>query len=266
MKFIDTHAHIYESDFADDIDQVIGRAREAGARKVLLPPTDEASTLRAMELSRRFPDFCHPMIGLHPEEVKDNYRSALQRLEQMLRADRESERSQFVAVGEVGLDYYWDKEHKAEQREAFDIQIKWAVKYDLPLMIHARNAGNELLDSLMPYRDALRRGGVFHCFSGSVETAREMLRFHPKFHIGIGGVLTFKKSNLPETVKSIPLDRIVVETDSPYMAPTPMRGKRNEPAYIPYIIERLAEAKGLTADDVAEQTTRNALDLFFPTP
>ena len=265
MTFIDTHAHIYEDDFADDIDQVILRAREAGAQKVLLPPTDEASTLKAVELSRRFPDFCHPMIGLHPEEVKENYLAILQRLEKMLIADRQKVRPEFIAVGEVGLDYYWDKEHKQEQREAFIAQIEWAAKYDLPLMIHSRNVGSDLLDCLKPWRDRLKRGGVFHCFSGSAETARELMHLCPNFYFGIGGVLTFKKSNLPETVKDIPLERIVIETDSPYMAPTPMRGKRNEPAYIPYIIERLAEVKEISPSEVAEQTTRNALKIFFTT-
>lgn len=264
MFFIDTHAHIYENDYDSDIDQVIQRAREAGAQKVLLPPTDEASTLKAVELSRRYADFCHPMIGLHPEEVKGDYRSALQRLEQMLTADQQQAQPDFIAVGEVGLDYYWDKEHKQEQREAFTIQIEWAARYNLPLMIHSRNVGSDLLACLSPWREQLKRGGVFHCFSGSTETARELLHFSPNFYIGIGGVLTFKKSNLPETIKDIPLERIVVETDSPYMAPTPMRGKRNEPAYIPYIIERIAEVKGLKAKEVAEQTSRNAMSLFFP--
>ena len=261
--FIDTHAHIYEDDFRDDLDQVIARAKEAGAQKVLLPPTDEASTLKALELSRRYPDFCHPMIGLHPEDVGSNYPQVLQQLEHMLAADRQSGNPQFVAVGEVGLDYYWDKSHKEEQKAAFRTQIEWAATYQLPLMIHSRNVGNDLLECLTPWRDRLSRGGVFHCFSGSVETAREMLRFHPNFYIGIGGVLTFKKSNLPETVKEIPLERIVLETDSPYMAPTPMRGKRNEPSFIPYIINRLAEAKGITPRQVSEITTANAMRLFF---
>ncbi len=261
--FIDTHAHIYEDDYKDDIDQVVARAKEAGAQKVLLPPTDEASTLKAMKLSRRYPNFCHPMIGLHPEEVTDNYPQALQRLGQMLAADRQSNAPQFVAIGEVGLDYYWDKSHKEEQKAAFCTQIEWAATYKLPLMIHSRNAGNDLLECLTPWRDRLDSGGVFHCFSGSVETAREMLRFHPNFYIGIGGVLTFKKSNLPDTVKEIPLERIVLETDSPYMAPTPQRGQRNEPSYIPYIINRLAEAKDITPQQVGEITTANAMRLFF---
>ena len=261
VQYIDTHAHLYEEDYAQDIDQVIARAREAGAVKILIPPTDVASTLKAMELCSRYPDFLYPMIGLHPEDVHDDYHSALQQLEQILIREIEG---RLIAIGEVGLDYYWDKTHKEEQKDAFRIQIDWAAKYQLPLMIHSRNAGNDLLECLRPYKDQLTRGGVFHCFSGSIETARELLNFSPLFYIGIGGVLTFKKSNLPETVKHIPLERIVLETDSPYMAPTPMRGKRNEPAYIPHIISILAEAKGVTPGQVAETTTHNALNLFFP--
>ena len=267
VKYIDTHAHLYEEDYAQDIDQVIARAREAGAIKILLPPTDVASTLKAIELSRRYPDICHPMIGLHPEDVHDDYHSTLQQLEQILinpSSPFRGIRGGLIAIGEVGLDYYWDKSHKEEQKDAFRTQIGWAAKYQLPLMIHSRNAGSDLLECLRPYKDQLTRGGVFHCFSGSIETARELLSFSPLFYIGIGGVLTFKKSNLPETVKHIPLERIVLETDSPYMAPTPMRGKRNEPAYIPHIINMLAEAKGVTPEQVAETTTHNALNLFFP--
>ena len=267
-QFIDTHAHLYEEDYAQDIDLVIARAREAGAIKVLIPPTDVAFTLKAMELCSRYPDFLYPMIGLHPEDVRDDYHSALQQLEQVLINSFSSfggiSEGCFIAIGEVGLDYYWDKTHKEEQKDAFRIQIGWAAKYQLPLMIHSRNAGNDLLECLRPYRDQLTCGGVFHCFSGSVETARELLDFHPNFYIGIGGVLTFKKSHLPETVKHIPLERIVLETDSPYMAPTPMRGKRNEPAFIPHIINTLAEAKGITPQEVAETTTQNVLNLFFP--
>lgn len=261
VQYIDTHAHLYEDDYIQDIDHVIARAREAGAVKILVPPTDVASTLKAVELCRRFPDICYPMIGLHPEDVHDNYTPDLVQLEQMLTESLDSHR--FVAIGEVGLDYYWDKSHKDEQKDAFRTQIEWAVKYQLPLMIHSRNAGSDLLECLSPWRDQLTKGGVFHCFSGSIETARELLDFGPHFYIGIGGVLTFKKSKLPETVMHIPLERIVLETDSPYMAPTPMRGKRNEPTYIPYIINTLAEAKGITAEQVAEITTQNALNLFF---
>lgn len=262
--FIETHAHLYEEDYAEDISQVIQNAMDAGAKKILIPPTGEKSTLKAMELCRKYPGICHPMIGMHPEDIGEDYEEELKRLETMLKDDISSGRNEFVAVGEVGLDYYWDKSHKEEQKTAFRTQIEWASRYNLPLMIHARSANGDLLECLSPWKDKLPRGGVFHCFSGSIEMANEMLRFHPGFCLGIGGVLTFKKSNLPEVVKDIPLERIVLETDSPYMAPTPMRGKRNEPAFIPYIINKIAEAKGITADEVANVTTHNAERLFFP--
>jgi len=261
--FIETHAHIYEDDYAEDLEQVINRAREAGAQKILVPPTGEASTLKAMALCDKYPGFCHPMIGLHPEDVGEDYIAELERMEQMLKNDVESGQHKFVAVGEVGLDYYWDKSHKEEQKNAFRIQIEWAVRYNLPLMIHARSANGDLLECLKPWRDKLSRGGVFHCFTGSKEEAQQLLKFHPNFYLGIGGVLTFKKSNLPDTVREIPLERIVLETDSPYMAPVPMRGKRNEPAYIPHVINKLAEAKEISPQEVGEQTTRNAMRLFF---
>lgn len=261
--FIDTHAHIYEDEFSEDLSLVIERAREAGTSRILLPPTNVGSTVKALAVCDRFPEVCFPMIGLHPEDVKENYVTELARLEEMLRRDVSSGARRYVAVGEVGLDYYWDKTHKEEQKEAFSVQIEWAVKYDLPLMIHSRSANGDLLACMSPWRDGLLRGGVFHCFSGSVEMAREMLRFHPDFYIGIGGVLTFKKSNLPEVVKEIPLERIVLETDSPYMAPVPMRGKRNEPAFIPYIINVLADAKGVAPEEVERVTTENAMRLFF---
>lgn len=259
--FIDTHAHLYEDDYKDDITNVIQRARDAGAVKVLVPPTDVCSTVKARNLCRRCPDFLYPMIGLHPEDVGDDYRQQLETLEQMLQEDINSGRREFIGIGEVGLDYYWDRSRIREQKDAFTIQIGWAVKYQLPLMIHARSANGDLLACLRPFRDELT-GGVFHCFSGNDYEADELLRFHPNFMLGIGGVLTFKKSKLPETVKNIPLERIVLETDSPYMAPVPMRGKRNEPAFIPHIIARLAEAKGLPPEDVATLTTQNASRLF----
>ncbi len=260
--FIDTHAHLYEDDYKDDIDDVILRARDSGAQKVFVPPTDVNSTIKARDLCRRYPDFLYPMIGLHPEDVGDDYKQQLQALEQILEDDINSGRREFIGIGEVGLDYYWDRSRIQEQKDAFTIQIGWAVKYGLPLMIHARSANGDLLACLRPFRDKLAHGGVFHCFSGNDHEADELLRFHPDFMLGIGGVLTFKKSKLPETVKTVPIERIVLETDSPYMAPVPLRGKRNEPSFVPHIIARLSEAKGLSPDDVACQTTQNTLRLF----
>ncbi len=261
--FIETHAHLYEPDYEDDIAEVITRAREAGAAKILVPPTNLESTRKAVALCRRFPDLCHSMVGLHPEDVKDGFEAELDQLESLLEADRRSDHPQFVAIGEVGLDYYWDKTHKEEQRQAFGRQIEWASRHRLPLMIHSRSANGDLLACLRPWRDKLEGGGVFHCFTGSLEEARELLRFHPRFYLGIGGVLTFRKSRLPEVLSQLPLDRLVLETDSPYMAPVPMRGKRNEPSFIPYIVQVMAQALGTTADEVERQTTLNARSLFF---
>lgn len=262
--FIDTHAHLYEDDYKDDIDAVVQRARDVGAQRVLMPPTDVSSTIKARDLSRRYRGFLFPMIGLHPEDVGEDNKLQLQRLERILQDDINSGRREFIAIGEVGLDYYWDRSRIEQQKEVFITQIEWAVKYNLPLMIHARSANGDLLACMRPFRDELKRGGVFHCFSGSPQEAEQLLQFQSNFMLGVGGVLTFKKSKLPDTVKQIPLERIVMETDSPYMAPVPMRGKRNEPAFIPHIIARLSEAKGLSPDVVASQTTQNALRLFFP--
>lgn len=258
--YIDTHAHIYEEDFASDIEEVIKRAQEAGAIKILLPPTNRDSTLKALELSRRFQGICYPMIGLHPEDVDENYIEELNSLELILEINK---RKEFVAIGEIGLDYYHSKTFKKEQLDAFKKQIAWASEYNFPLMIHARNASDDLLNCLRPWRDKLPRGGVFHCFTGSIETAHQLLDFHPGFYLGIGGVLTFKNAHLAQVVKQIPLDRIVLETDSPYMAPVPMRGKRNEPSFIPHIITALSQATGATVSEIESITTQNAQNLFF---
>lgn len=258
--YIDTHAHIYEEDFASDIEEVIKRAQEAGAIKILLPPTNKDSTLKALELSRRFQGTCYPMIGLHPEDVDENYIEELNSLELILEINK---RKEFVAIGEIGLDYYHSKTFKKEQLDAFKKQIAWASEYNFPLMIHSRNAGDDLLNCLRPWRDKLSRGGVFHCFTGSIETAHQLLDFHPGFYLGIGGVLTFKNAHLTQVVKQIPLDRIVLETDSPYMAPVPMRGKRNEPSFIPHIINALSQATGATVSEIESITTQNAQNLFF---
>ena len=262
--FIDTHAHLYGEEFSEDLDQVVRRAQDAGAVRILIPPTDAPSTAQALALCDRYPGVCFPMVGLHPEDVDAGFRDKLSQVEALLRHDIDSGDRKFIAIGEVGLDYYWDKTYREEQKEAFSTQIGWAAQYGLPLMIHARSANGDLLECLSPWCGKLTAGGVFHCFSGSVESARELLRLYPSFCVGIGGVLTFKKSKLPEVVREIPLDRIVLETDSPYMAPVPMRGKRNEPAFIPYIIEMLAQAKDVTPDEVGRVTTANAMRLFFP--
>ena len=255
MGFVDTHAHIYGEEFNDDFTEVIQRARTAGALKILLPSTDEASADEAVRLSDKYKGFIFPMLGLHPEDLPQDYREVLVRMEERLRKP-----NPFVAIGEVGLDYYWDASRKKEQTEAFITQIEWSLKYGLPLMIHGRNAQQEIVQCLSPFgKDNL--SGVFHCFSGSAEDAAQLLAF-PRFFLGIGGIVTFKKSVLSEVLKQVPLNRLVLETDSPYMAPVPNRGKRNEPSFIPIIAEKLAEVYGVPSDEILRITSENAVSLF----
>ena len=253
MKLVDTHAHLDGEEFKDDLILVVERAVEKAVHHVLLPSINLASVDRVLELSREYKGYFYPMIGLHPEEVKADWR-------EQLRLIREKDCSQFVAIGEVGLDFYWSREYQQQQLECFEEQVKWSIYSRLPLVIHCRKAQNEMVAILKKYRADLP-GGIFHCFAGNEKEAAELLAFD-RFLIGVGGVLTFKKSHLPEVLPSIPLNRLVVETDAPYMAPVPMRGKRNESSFIPYIINKMAEAYGISPDEVARQTTQNAETLF----
>ena len=254
---IDTHAHIDGEEFDDDRLEVISRAKEAGVGSVFIPNVNVAGVGKMLQVCSENPGYLYPMIGLHPEDVDADYQKALDTLERMITPD-----NPFIAVGEVGLDFYWDTTFRAQQVDAFQSQVEWALEYDLPLMIHARSAHQQLVETLDKYRG---RGltGVFHCFTGTEEEARQLLAFEG-FALGIGGVLTFKKSNLPTTLPNVvPLERIVLETDAPYMAPVPHRGKRNESSYIPYIIERMAEAYSVEPDEVSRITTENAERIFI---
>ena len=256
--FIDTHTHIYLDDFDADRDDVIRRAQDAGATRLLLPNIDEVSLEPMLRLCAEWPSLCCPMIGLHPTELPADPWLALKRMEHWL----STEAGRFVAVGEVGLDFYWDNSRRGEQIAVFRKQAEWAVQYDLPLMVHSRSAHRELVDTLRPLSDRLA-GGVFHCFGGTADEARELLSF-PGFALGVGGIVTFRKSTLPAVLAEVvPLDRIVLETDAPYLAPTPHRGQRNEPAYLPLVIERLAQIYGVTPDEVAARTTLTAERLFL---
>ena len=256
MQFIDTHCHLDGEEFSTDRDQVVQRAREAGVQKVLVPAIDLKSVQTVLDTCRQYPDYCYPMIGLHPEEVRADWREVLSVMRQQLTPD-----SPFIAIGEVGLDYYWSREFEHEQLEAFEEQVRWSVETRLPLAIHCRKAQNELVSILKKYAKELP-GGVFHCFTGNEQEARELLQFDG-FVLGIGGVLTFKKSHLPEVLPSVvPLDRIVLETDAPYMAPVPMRGQRNEPAFTAHVLQKLAEAYGVSPQEVAGRTTDNATRVF----
>lgn len=253
---IDTHSHIYVSDFAEDVDAVIERAHNAGIEKIFLPNINAESIEPMVALCKRYPDYLYPMLGLHPEDVKEDWRTVLLQMESLLQEANHP----FIAVGEVGLDYYWDKTFCEEQRLALEEQIRWAIRYDLPLMIHCRSAHEELMALLENYRDYGLRG-VFHCFGGTAEEARRLLT-HEGFVLGIGGILTFKKSPLPDAMAEVPLSRIVVETDAPYMAPVPYRGKRNESAYSVEVFKTLSTLYKVTLKEVSIQTNMNVKRVF----
>ena len=256
MKYIDTHTHIDSTEFDADRAEVISRAKAAGVTKMFVPAIDLKSVDTVLRVCRDNSGFAYPMIGLHPEEVKEDWQEQLHAMRQMLQDSHP-----FIAIGEVGLDYYWSREYADEQLEAFEEQVKWSIETRLPLMIHCRKAQNEMVALLRKYKDQLP-GGVFHCFTGNVHEAEELMTF-PRFVLGIGGVSTFKSSHLREDLPAaVPLDRIVLETDSPYMAPVPLRGQRNESAILPHVIKTLAASYGVSEDEVAQTTTRTALAVF----
>lgn len=257
MNFIDTHTHLDGEEFREDLPEVVKRAQEAGVSKVFVPAIDLPSVKTVMEVCRQYPGYAYPMIGLHPEEVKSDWQQVLSEMKPLL----DSSDVEVIAIGEVGLDYYWSREFEQEQLAAFEEQVRWSVETRLPLMIHCRKAQNEMVTLLKRYKADLP-GGVFHCFTGNAREAEELLQFD-RFVLGIGGVLTFKKSHLPEVLPAVvPLDRIVLETDSPYMAPVPMRGKRNESAYVKYVLEKLAESYGVAPEVIAEATNANVERVF----
>jgi TatD DNase family protein len=260
MHYIDTHCHLDGEEFFEDRDAVVLRAREAGCQQIFLPAIDVNTCQSVMEVCRQYPDYCRPMLGLHPEEVRSDWQQQLAAIKEQL-ISAISHQPSVLAIGEIGLDYYWSREFEAEQLLAFEEQVRWAVEWQLPLMIHCRKAQNELVGILKKYRDQLP-GGVFHCFTGNEQEARQLLEFD-RFVLGIGGVLTFKKSHLPDTLAAaVPLERIVLETDAPYMAPVPMRGQRNESAYIRHVITRLAETYGVSEEKICQQTNATASRVF----
>lgn len=256
LSFIDTHCHLDGDEFAADRDEVVARAREAGVAKILVPGIDLKSCQTALDTCRQYPDYCYPMLGLHPEEVRADWKTVLAQLKSSIL----HQPSSIIAIGEVGLDYYWSREFEQEQLDAFEEQVRWSVETRLPLMIHCRKAQNEMVAILKKYAADLP-GGVFHCFTGNEIEARELLQFD-RFVLGIGGVLTFKKSNLPQTLAVVPLNRIVLETDAPYMAPVPHRGQRNEPAFVLEVLRKLAEVYGVSEEQVCQQTNANVARVF----
>jgi TatD DNase family protein len=273
MTFIDTHCHLDGEEFNQDRIEVIQRAREAGCKAIFLPAIDQPSSKRILDLCQQYPGFLFPMVGLHPEEVRSDWREQLEMIAPLLypqsfqlplpleRAGGEAAGRRLLAIGEVGLDYYWSREFEHEQLEAFEQQVQWSVETRLPLMIHCRKAQNEMVHLLRRYEHELP-GGVFHCFTGNEKEAAELLQFD-RFVLGIGGVFTFKKSHLPEVLPAVvPLDRIVLETDAPYMAPVPHRGQRNESAYVCHIITRMAEAYQVSEEEICRQTNQNVVRIF----
>ncbi|MBK9489597.1 MAG: TatD family hydrolase [Haliscomenobacter sp.] len=253
MRIIDTHAHLYAEEFNEDRREMIQRALDAGVSQMYLPNIDSTSIEGMLALETEYPGQCLAMMGLHPCYVKDNY------LEELATVKSWLEKRSFPAIGEIGIDLYWDKTHVREQEEAFLTQVEWAKEYDLPIVIHSRESMDLILDLLQPIRHERLRG-IFHCFSGSVQQAEAAIAMG--FLLGIGGVLTFKKSGLDAVLAHIDLQHLVLETDAPYLAPTPFRGKRNESAYLTKVCEKLAEVKGVPMDEVAEITSTNAVNLF----
>jgi len=253
MILADSHAHLYLEQFDTDRSEVIRNALAHDIRYILLPNIDKDSIIPMMDLVRDFPKICFPMIGLHPTSVGEDYAEQLEVVKEWLK------KGQFIAVGEIGIDLYWDKSFFKEQQEVFRIQTELAMEYDLPLVIHSRNSFDEifsLLDEI--YRPGMT--GIFHCFTGTLAQADHIVGLG--FKLGIGGVLTYKNSGLADVVKEVSLDHLLLETDAPFLAPVPYRGKRNESVYTLEIAKKLAEVKGVKVEEVAEVTTQNALNLF----
>ena len=252
---IDTHSHIFESEFLDDLPEVITRAKEVGVQKIFLPNIDDTTVDAMLEVCRQYPGYCYPMLGFHPTSVDAD---ALKKVKEMKK--RLTKGHPYIAIGEVGLDLYWDKTYIKEQKQVLEEQIQWALEEDLPLVIHCREAFPELFEVLRPYKET-KLSGVFHSFTGTLEEAEELVGY-TRFMIGVNGVVTFKKSTLPDALKIIPMERLVLETDSPYLAPVPFRGKRNETSYVKRVALKLAELYEMEIGEVERQTTANALKVF----
>lgn len=257
MMLVDTHAHLYGPEFSEDRQQVVERAKACGVEKVFLPNINGESVSEMLSLCNEWKGFFYPMLGLHPTDLTPDYHRVLDDMQKQLDVSHP-----YIAIGEVGLDYYWDRTYYCEQQEALRRQMEWASTYRLPMMIHCRSAHAELVELFSRYGGD-RLQGVFHSFGGTQKEARELLEFKG-FKLGINGTVTFKKSTLPEVLQSVPLERIVLETDAPYLTPVPYRGKRNESAHLIYICKKLAEIYGCDEQEVATRTTRNALELFIP--
>lgn len=250
---IDTHCHLYSKEFAGEWEALMARAEAAGVQRFYMPAIDSSTHEEMLAVERQFPGKCLAMMGLHPCSVKADYESELSAVEDWLG------RRSFAAVGEIGLDFYWDRTFESQQVTAFHRQIGWALDYKLPVVIHSREAMQECIEGIRKYQNGSLKG-IFHCFSGTYESARAIIDLG--FYLGIGGVLTYKKSGLAEVLAQLPLESLVLETDAPYLPPVPYRGKRNESSYLPLVAARLAEVKGVSLLDLARITTANAQKVF----
>ena len=250
---IDTHSHIYSEDFNSDIDEVLQNAYNNGVKKIILPNINAGTVKRLVDLNKAYPHICYPLIGLHPTSVGEDYKEELQALEYWL------DKHDFYGIGEIGIDLYWDKSYLKEQQNAFRYQVKLAKAKQIPIVVHVRESFNEVYSIVQEEQDGTLKG-IFHCFTGNEDEAKKITDLG--FYIGIGGVLTFKNSNLGKAILNSDLKNLVLETDAPYLAPEPKRGRRNESSYLVYIAQRLAELYNVPVEKVAEITTMNARNLF----
>ena len=256
LRIIDTHSHLFTEEFDADRAAVLKRAEEEGVSRIYMPNIDETTISRLLQVCEDYSGYCFPMMGLHPTSVNEHFEIALQQVHQCLMTHSE----RFVAVGEIGIDLYWDDTFLEQQIDVFDRQVRWALEMDLPIVVHCRNAFQYIYKVLIPYKDTPLRG-IFHSFTGDPEEAELMLQFK-RFMIGVNGIVTFKKSAIPSVLPQIPVERLVLETDAPYLTPVPHRGERNESAYIRYTLMKVAQVLGCSPEELAEQTTANAMRMF----
>lgn len=253
MNLIDTHAHIYSTKFDFDLDAVIEEIRNNGVEKIYMPNVDVATIDRMLECEKRYPGLCIPMMGLHPCDVKEDFLAQLEEMKGWL------DKRPFAAVGEIGLDLYWDKTYFEQQKEALRVQIAWAKEKELPIVLHCRESMDETIEIVREEHNGKLKG-IFHCFTGNLVQANQIIEMG--FLLGIGGVSTYKNGGLDQVLPHISIENLVLETDAPYLAPVPFRGKRNTPAYLPYIAERVGDLLELSKEEVALKTKQNALRLF----
>ena len=253
MQFIDTHTHLYSEEFTNDRDQIIQNALDNSVYRMLLPNIDEESIEPMHNLCDKYPEVCFPMMGLHPTSVDENFQQTLDKMKLLL------DSRIYIAIGEIGIDLYWDKTYKEQQKLALLQQFQWAIDYELPVVIHSRDSLDEIIACIDEFNNPLLHG-EFHCFTGTAADAKKIT--DRGFLLGLGGVLTFKNSGLSDQIKDISMEHFILETDSPYLTPTPHRGKRNESSYVSLVAQKLATTKNISIEEVAEITTKNANKLF----